>query len=86
MVNPEATAESIFMQYATLAVLFIAGSENIFANKTYSGAPGGCPTCKPYPTLIHSPQSQKLTDGSSVSVYTAVDITNTNNPITLLYR
>ena len=84
-VSPDVIAESIFIQYATSATLPNENNEKIRAINTYKGAPGGCPTCNPYPTAIHSPQSQKLTEGSTVSVYIVVDITNKSSPIIVLY-
>mgnify|MGYP006293748141 CR=1 FL=1 len=48
------------------------------------GAPGGCPTMSLYAEAMYSPQSQKLTVGSTPNRYTVAAIKNTIQPVVRL--
>jgi hypothetical protein len=49
------------------------------------GAPGGCPTSNFAEVAIYSPQSQKLTVGSTVLIYVSKAIKKTLQPVMRLY-
>ena len=77
-------AESVFA--ASAAVSGEAKTINDLANNMKRGAPGGCPTSNLYADAINSPQSQKLDVGSTVSRYTTVAISHTDQPVQMLRR
>ena len=66
IVAAEANPESVLSIKATCD-LSAAKREKNRPNNMKTGAPGGCPISNLYAAVINSPQSQKLTEGSSVS-------------------
>ena len=73
----------------TIRAIF-SGSDANMAKKApiiwNKGAPGGCPICNFAEVEIYSPASQKLAVGSTVKLYVARAIKNTNNPKILFQK